>query len=506
MSQIDLSSLGRIRDLFENFNDPILIIENGKIVECNQATIDMLGFESKDSLLARHPADISPEFQPDGQRSVDKANRILDEIDREPFRRFEWIHVSANGEEFPVEVSLAAMRTTDGVVLQCMWRDVSERKQLENELQHAQKMDVVGKLAGGVAHDFNNQLVPILGYSDLLATSLTSRPELRQWALEIQRAATSASTLVDKLLAFSRKEVLQPVNQDIDEVVHNLSGILGKLIGEDFIVTIQNPGSPLWVRIGLGDIEQIVLNLATNARDAMQPGGEITINLSLVERSNRQFARLLVSDDGAGMDSKTLSLIFEPFFTTKELGSGTGLGMSTVYRLVTKVDGTIEVRSTVGQGSEIEVLLPIVDAYTDDDELSKTGVLAASEEVNDRHILVVEDNEQVALFIRHCLGNRGFQISEASNGAEALESLESKIPDLILTDVVMSELTGPQMVEKIVERGIEVPVIFMTGYADDRLLDHGIDVDTSFLLRKPFTFKVLFELIEKALASADKYA
>ena len=355
-----LMSEGRYRHLFENSGDPIVLMKNGRFVECNQAAVRILGYASKELLLDKHPSEISPEFQPDGQRSDAKADRILAMAHERPYQCFEWTHIRADGTTFPAEVSLTAISDDSGITLHGTMRDISERKQLEKELRHSQKMDAIGKLAGSIAHDFNNQLVPILGYADMLADACDDKPELRGWATEIHRAATFASTLVNKLMVFGRKDPLQPVVLDIDKAVRELSGIVINLIGHGVTVDFEAAGEPLWIEAGPGDIEQIVLNLASNSRDAMTAAGEIKISVSRLCQSNADFASLVVSDTGAGMDDETLRQIYEPFFTTKESGSGTGLGMSTVKGLVIKAAGQIKAKSALNKGTTIEVLFPIV--------------------------------------------------------------------------------------------------------------------------------------------------
>ena len=276
------TSTGRYRALFENFADPILIIENDTFVECNQAAVDMLGYQDKGALLQCHPSEISPKYQADGRCSFKKANAILARAGDHPYQRFEWDHIKADGTIFPVEVSLTAIPAKGGFTMHTTWRDISERKRLEKELRHSQKMEAIGKLASGIAHDFNNQLVPVLGYSELLANALQDKPELREWALEIHRATSFASILVKKLLAFSRKDDDQPVILNLNDAVNDILGILDKLIGDDIAVDFQPAGIPLCIKVGAGDIEQIVLNLASNSRDALPAGGELKIALSSV--------------------------------------------------------------------------------------------------------------------------------------------------------------------------------------------------------------------------------
>ena len=522
--QLHAAAANRYRTLFDHSADALLIIENDKFVDCNQAAVDMLRYPDKNALLQRrpfdlvsysdknalsqcHPADLSPEFQPDGQRSIDKANKILANVVNFPNQRFEWVHVKSDGELFTVEVLLTAIPAAKGYTIHTVWRDLTERKQLEKELRHSQKMEALGNLAGGIAHDFNNILVPIVTYSDLLAEALQGKPELHKWAQEISHAGTLAATLVKKLLTVSRKDIRQPVTLDLEEATKNLLGILRTLVGEDVVVDFHGTRNELWIETDPGDVEQIVLNLASNARDALPKGGKIKLALSSVQRSDGPFASLEMTDNGVGMDAETLEQIFVPFFTTKELGRGTGLGMSTVYELVTKAHGQINVRSSPGKGTTIEALFPIVDR-----EVSESVGVAReasrpfdeAEVFADAQILVVEDDIQIARVIRSVLGKAGFRVSAASNGIQALEILESETPDLILTDVVMSEMSGPLMIKKMNAKGIHVPVVFLSGYPSDHLTAYGFDAKKVALIRKPFIPSTLVNQVREALASARK--
>jgi PAS domain S-box-containing protein len=322
----DAVGADRYRALFDNSADAILMMEEHRFVDCNHAAVEMLRYKDKNALLQCHPSELSPEFQPDGQRSFDKANKILANVVNCCSQRFEWVHVKSDGELFTVEVLMTAIPADGSYTLHITWHDISERKRLEKQLRHSQKMEALGNLAGGIAHDFNNTLVPIVTYSDLLARVLQDQPEHQEWAREISRAGMLAASLVKKLLTVSRKDERLPVILDLEETTANALGMLRKLIGEDIRVNFEGTGDTLWVETDPGDIEQILLNLASNARDALPTGGEISVTLSKVQHSQCAYARLAFTDDGAGMDAETLEQVFVPFFTTKELGSGTGLG------------------------------------------------------------------------------------------------------------------------------------------------------------------------------------
>ncbi len=495
----------RYRELFENSADAILIIKDEVFIDCNAAAVEMLGYPDRAALLRTHPSEISPEFQPDGQRSFDKANEHMQRAIEVTNHRFEWVHTRANGETFPVEVLLTAIMTDDddSPIIHTVWRDISERKRLENELRHSQKMDVVGKLAGGVAHDFNNQLVPILGYSDLLVNALNDQPRLREWAQEIHRASTYASTLVNKLLAFSRKEASAPVALDLCSTIQELMGILRKLIGENIAVDCDVPAGSLWIRADDGDLEQILLNLAANARDALPKGGLIHISVEPVETDPAK-VRLRVADNGIGMDDRTKQKIFEPFFTTKPFGSGTGLGLSTVHELVAQANGTIYVESSMDRGTTVDVILPLLDDPSLHPGSAEGSGGNKENNADGAEILVVEDDIQVARFIERVLTEAGYGVTVARDGGEALPGILKSPPDLILTDVIMSTMSGPAMVQQLRTHDVAVPVIFMSGYTDDRLKASGFDPQTITLIRKPFTARELMAQIQVVLDDSSE--
>jgi CheY-like chemotaxis protein len=380
-----------------------------------------------------------------------------------------------------------------------VWRDITDRKRLENELQHAQKMEAVGTLAGGIAHDFNNQLVGILGYAELLASQLKDRPDLLAHVHEIDRAGTRAAALVKQLLVFSRKEVSQPVVVDLDATLGELVGMLRRLIGEDVELVLKGSRQQLLVKIDPGEVEQIVLNLAANARDAMPQGGTLTLALSRSAAETGEIARLEISDTGVGMDPETLARAFDPFFSTKGLGRGTGLGLSTVYGLVTRAGGEIKARSEPGRGTTFEIVLPL--AGEELDEVAAPSAPTGEPRRREGHILVVEDEPTVARLTREVLGAAGYRISERRNGKEALELLRRQEFDLVLSDVIMSEMSGPEMVKEQRASGRSPRVLFMSGYMDDRLVAHGFDPESVPLLRKPFTALALLESVRVALES-----
>jgi len=391
--------------------------------------------------------------------------------------------------------------------------DRTENRRLEEQLRQSQKVEAIGRLAGGIAHDFNNLLTAIVGYSDLALTNLGEDSPLSADIIEIRKAGQRAATLTRQLLAFSRKQVLQPIVLDLNDVVSNTDKMLRRLIGEDIeLVTLL--GKDLGcVRADPGQIEQIILNLTLNARDAMLQGGKLTIetaNVELDEAYARRhiavepgsYVMLAVSDNGLGMDAETQEHLFEPFFTTKEVGKGTGLGLSTVYGIVKQSCGNISVHSEPRKGTLFQIYFPRVHEAAEvweQPRKSDPERLTGTETV-----LLVEDQGIVRNLVRHVLERREYTVLEASHGEEALQLAnrhEGSI-HLLVTDVVLPRMSGRQLAERIAALRPEVRVLYMSGYTDDAIVHHGVlDPGISFL-QKPFTPDALARKIREILDSS----
>lgn len=507
------------RELFERSADAILIIDGDTFVDCNEATVRMLRYRDRAELLQTHPSELSPEFQPDGRRSFEKANEMIATAFEKGSHRFEWDHRRADGEVFPVEVLLTAVPEGERFLLHVVWRDITERKRLEKELRHAQKMEAIGKLAGGIAHDFNNILVALIGYADLLALQLEQGSEARQYVDEIQRAAERAAELTSRLLAFSRKQDLAPEVIDLNDALRNLDTMLRRLIGEDIRIVLEGSTEPLFVKVDPGQVEQVVLNIAANARDAMPDGGTLTLQLARVgvgaiggiELGEGGYTSIRITDTGVGMSSEAASRAFDPFFTTKERGRGTGLGLASVYGIVKQSGGDVRISSRVGVGTTVEVFLPLTDERPP--PTSTAPPRAPSEEPHarfDETVLVVEDDTAVAGLIRNVLVRKGYKVLEARNGLEALQLAvdETLRLDLLVTDVVMPVMSGPELVARLGKKRPTLAVLFVSGYTDDALAEHGFQPADVDLLRKPFTAGQLAERVRERLgrkrADADR--
>ncbi len=445
------------RELFERSADAILIIDDDTFVDCNQATVDMLRYETREQVLQTHPSELSPQFQPDGRASFDKANEMIALAFEQGSHRFEWEHRRADGSVFPVEVLLTPLKQGDSKRLHVVWRDITERKRLEAELRQSQKMEAMGKLTGGIAHDFNNLLVAIIGYADLMHMDLPSNSHLLEYVEQIQLADDRAATLVGQLLAFSRKQVLQPKVIELNELLVNIEKLLEPMLGEDVQFISNLHKNPLHVKADPGQVEQVVINLATNARDAMPGKGRLVMETHLIhlgegsisENSDLisgSYATLSITDTGDGIPPEHLNKIFDPFFTTKEINKGTGLGLSTVQGIVKQSGGEIIVKSELGKGSTFKIYLPITDEALVK-ATQQTSSDSNSEQKTKQTILLVEDESTVSGLVEKVLRREGYVVFVAENGIKALQLFdELKFePDLLLTDVIMPEMGGPEL-------------------------------------------------------------
>jgi two-component system cell cycle sensor histidine kinase/response regulator CckA len=406
------------------------------------------------------------------------------------------------------------LRDSDGQVSGaiCMSLDITDRKQLEEQLRQAQKMEAVGRLAGGIAHDFNNLLMVIQGYSDLLVERLPDGDPLRRNAEQIQMASQRASSLTRQLLAFSRKQMLAPKILNVQSVVAEMEKILRRLIGEDVQLETSSAPDLGLIKADRSQIEQVILNLAVNARDAMPQGGRLTIETANVELdasyshppavlSPGRYVMLAVTDNGCGMDAETQAHVFEPFFTTKEKGKGTGLGLATVYGVVKQSGGYVWVYSEPGRGTSFKIYLPRIEetAVPAGREGKKETQIA---ERGSETILLVEDEKGVRELAREYLASSGYTVIEAEDGHTALELAAMHVGPihLLLTDVVMPGISGRELAERVSQIRPGIKIIYMSGYTDQAVVHHGILRNDAVLLQKPFTLMTLAGKLREMLA------
>lgn len=415
------------------------------------------------------------------------------------------------GLSFPVFMTASPILQADGRVLGMVGvsSDISKRKLLEEQLRQSQKMDALGRLAGGIAHDFNNLLTAINGYSQIAMLKLHEKDPLRKDLQEVLKAGERAASLTRQLLAFSRLQVFLPRVIDLNVVVTDIDKLLRRLIGEDIhLVASLSPGLG-YVMADPGQIEQVVLNLVVNARDAMPRGGTLTIetaNVDLTQDYSHQnyrakpgaYVMLAVTDTGSGMDELTISRAFEPFFTTKEPGKGTGLGLSTVYGIVEQSGGDIRVYSEVGRGTTFKIYLPRVEK--DEEPQPLIGYTDAPSRGTET-ILLVEDEDSVRNLVQAILKNNGYTVIQAKHGGEALlicERFEGEI-HLMMTDVVMPQLSGRELAERLAPLRPQMKVLYMSGYTDDAIVRHGITQAGPSLIQKPFTPDAILRKVREML-------
>jgi signal transduction histidine kinase/ActR/RegA family two-component response regulator len=388
-------------------------------------------------------------------------------------------------------------------------KEVAERKSAEEQLRQAQKMEAVGMLAGGVAHDFNNLLTAINGHSDLAMRRLKQDDPLYDKLEKIKKAGDRAAALTHQLLAFSRKQILQPKVLDLNQIVFEMNKMLQPLIGEDIdLLTKLKPDLGM-IKADPGQLEQVLMNLSVNARDAMPRGGKLTIETANVyldeEYASRHlsitpgwYVMLAVSDTGTGMDAEMQARIFDPFFTTKEVGKGTGLGLSTVYGIVKQSGGNIWVYSELGRGTTFKVYLPCVDRCA---EVPESGIDHNQLSEGNETVLLVEDEEMVREMAKEILEESGYQVLEARHGHEALliaEQYRGHI-HLMLSDVVMPQMSGRELAEQFAPLRKEMKVLYMSGYTDDAIVHHGVLDEGTAFIEKPFTPNTLARKVRETL-------
>jgi PAS domain S-box-containing protein len=432
--------------------------------------------------------------------------------------------ITRKGERRLVDWNNTVIRDPGGQIVgvASIGEDITERKRaeaekakIEDQLRQAQKLESVGRLAAGVAHDFNNLLTVINGYSRLLLGRLKAGDPLRDGLEEIHKAGERAAGLTQQLLAFSRKQILQPRVLDLNRVVEEMRPMLERLMGEDVEVCVQLQAEAATICADPNQLERVLMNLAGNSRDAMPDGGKFSIETGFVEwdESHAQlrpgthagpYVMLAVSDTGGGMSEETRGHIFEPFFTTKEVGKGTGLGLSTIHGIVEQSGGYIEVASELGRGTTFKIYIPrVVDAQADSGKPEAAAAMGGQETV-----LVVEDQAEVREFAAAALRTYGYQVIEAANAEEALMlwEREGERIDLILTDVVMPGLSGRELADRLKEREHGIKVLFMSGHTDDTMVHHGVLRKEAEFIQKPFGPDQLARKVREVLMAADRPA
>jgi PAS domain S-box-containing protein len=484
----------------------------GRFLTVNPTMATMLGYESPQDLLAcvndiRGQVYVDPKRREEFSRALEQQGIV---------RNFECQVYRKDGRKIWISASARSV-FEDGAVVRYegMNEDITQRKLLEEQLTQSQKMEAVGLLAGGVAHDFNNALSVITGYSGLLQMRLPADDPLVRYAEEIAKAAYRAAGLTRQLLAFSRKQVIQPVILDLNSLIVEMEKMLRRLIGENIEIFITRDVGLARVKADASQMEQILMNLAVNARDAMLQGGKVTIrteNADLDETYSLQhlhfkpgrYVILSFSDTGCGMDKETLARIFEPFFTTKEPGKGTGLGLSTVYGIVKQNGGYISAYSEPGQGTTFKIYLPQAEGTVQSTPAVRTAEILPPR--GSETILLVEDEEALRTLARNCLENQGYCVLEAADGNAAIATAEkhSGPIQLLLTDVIMPGMNGRDLADRLTELRPTIKVLYLSGYASDLIAQYGVLDPQILLLEKPFTLRALLIKVQEALRPSAK--
>ena len=485
----------------------------GRIIRVNRTELEMLGYTVEEMLGQPVWKFV---LEDETTRHVVMAKIAGDVSFHETFERTYW---RKDGTTLPVLVKDRVIRDKGGRIIgiRSTVEDITERRRSEEALRKSeeqlrqwQKVEAIGRLAGGIAHDFNNLLMTIKGCSEILLQECDAQDPRSEEAEEIQKAAERATSLTRQLLAFGRRQILQPQVLNLNKVVANMNKMLQRVIGEDIqLLTVLEPKlGPM--KVDPGQIEQVIMNLAVNARDAMPRGGKLTIETAnvLLDEDYAQrhvsvkpgsYVMLAVSDNGCGMDKETQSHLFEPFFTTKEKGKGTGLGLSTVYGIVKQSGGNIWAYSEVGQGTTFKIYLPMVIQAVKEkyEPVERRRISTRGKET----ILVVEDEKAVRKMIRKTLQNKGYTVLEAQHGQEALDVCEhySGPIHLMVTDVVMPQMSGKELAEKLAPSRREMQVLYMSGYPDNSIVQHGVLESGTEFLQKPFTLNTLEAKVRKLL-------
>jgi two-component system cell cycle sensor histidine kinase/response regulator CckA len=500
----------RFHELLENTKDILFTLDlEGNVTLLNKSAEDVMGWSRSETRQINIKNLVAPEH-------LNLCSQMMQRIvNEEPLQHFEISMLRKDGRKVLLQVSarlICSNGRKEGV--QGIARDVTERRHLENMVQQAQKLEAIGRLSGGLAHDFNNMFCVISGHTELMSERLESdHPAIRNLA-QIKKAVDSASSLTRQLLAFSRKQVFHPRVLDLNGVVLETQKLMGRLVGGHIeLFTSLNPQLG-HVRVDPVQIEQVLLNLVLNARDAMPTSGKLTIATSNVDleegaKSKRaivpagNYVVLSVTDNGCGMDEETQSRIFEPFYTTKELGKGTGLGLASVYGIVKQSGGFIWVYSEPGQGTTIKVYLPRVDNSPAPlpFENSSTEARRGSETV-----LLVENAESLRTLAKEFLKSSGYAVLDAENGKEALRiacAFAGTI-HLLLTDVIMPGMGGKQLAEQLTSLRPTARVLFMSGYSNDGIVQSGILTSEAPLLEKPFTREILLRRVRQVLDEVEQ--
>ncbi|MDH5675564.1 MAG: PAS domain S-box protein [Myxococcales bacterium] len=489
------------RAIATSINGIAIADAEGKIIYVNPAFLRMWGYEREEEAVGRSPLEFG-----DPERTAE----IVDALQLRGVWKGEATAQRRDGSHFDTLVAANILLDAGGNISHMVgaFQDISESKRLQSQFAQAQKMESVGRLAGGVAHDFNNALTVISGYTELALAELPNTDNLNEYLTEIQQASHTAASLTEQLLAFSRKQIIAPRVLDLNETLAKMEPMLARIIGEDVQLEVILSEDLGHVRMDPGQAEQVILNLAVNARDAMPDGGKLTLEATNVSLDEAYSARhvgvqpgryvvLAVSDDGGGMSEEVRKQIFEPFFTTKEAGKGTGLGLAMVYGAVRQNGGNVEVYSEVGRGTTFKLYWPRVDASADEVEATTFATLPRGSET----LILVEDEARVRRVAKLMLERQGYTVHAFESGPAALQGLTSidEPVHMLLTDVIMPEMNGQVLSQRVLELRPDLKVLFASGYTANVIVHHGILKDGVEFLAKPYTHAALAQRVREVL-------
>ena len=500
----------RFDDLLENSTDILFTVDlEGRVTSLNKAAEQVMGWPRSEALQKNIKHLVAPEH-------AGLCSRMMERILREEsLPHFEVAMLRNDGRRVFLEASVRVIRA-DGRQegIQGIARDVTERRNLENQLRQVQKLEAIGRLSGGLAHDFNNMLCVIGGHTEILSERIELTDVAIRSLAQIKKATESAAALTRQLLAFSRKQVFHPRTLNLNAIVLETEKLLERLIGEHIEFFTSLDPTLGHVHVDPVQIEQVLVNLALNARDAMAHGGKLTIQTSNVSFQENQgskssiipsgkYVLLAVTDTGCGMDEETQSRLFEPFYTTKELGKGTGLGLATVYGIVKQSGGFVWVYSELGTGTTFKIYLPLVEGMAEPRVPSKTEGIEVFR--GTETILLVEDAEPLRGLAREFLQRAGYKVLEAAKGSDALQiARDFGGPiHLLLTDVVMPGIGGKDLADKLASLRPEMKVLFMSGYPNDAITQAGALVSGATLLEKPFSRELLCSKVRHVLSACS---